>query len=342
MFMPENNLNNNNTQSDSDGFVSIASYTIFQAETLERLLQAIINGDKQSIHRILSTNPELLIEDPKDNLIINRKMSGQSFFAELPLKMAVKSRQVDIVKILLQYFETLETTNIADGKIHALNQFKPPFIVGKNMSPFVSPNQKIRYAEKMDSIVESILRETYLDPDTKQLIIGVRLKLDHFQNAILRKEAMSLDSLCDIEELLFSAYEAYVDYFYEFQNEQQRALFCTHIIGFLQNLLSREVIEHFDMYRTKQVQNENAQWYEMQDLNAGEPLADQFLTGFSGGPPNDFDGGADTLADAIYCANHLRKICDDRAKEFDRLWQALNIKRWPRDPEPQSFSCSII
>ncbi|HLB42175.1 MAG TPA: hypothetical protein VJN02_04885 [Gammaproteobacteria bacterium] len=198
----------------------------------EQLLQAILDDDRGTVKRILDAKPELLQQVPEKDLVIESKLTWQRFHAEKPLKMALERRQLEMVKILLPYFETLK-----NGKEEALAQWKVRE---------VSEQEKAQYALKMKVLIDVIAKETFSNGTQQDRLIDriseeTRAALEAHRKELLPDVAITLNNYVDVEEFLAAGYTVYHDHFNVFQNWNQCDLYCVAVLGFSQGVQSPEL-----------------------------------------------------------------------------------------------------
>jgi len=196
---------------------------------MQALLQAVIDDDREKVKKILDSRPDLLVLEPAEKFVseVKSQLTWQIFEAEKPLVMALKRNQVKMVEILLSYFEKLE-----DGAQKALEQWENAEKALKNR------NRSVDFS----SLIEVIAQEDFSNDKLRK---NTEKKLGEFRKTVLPDEAIALDDYFDIEQLLITAYKAFDEGFYVFQNKDQRNVFCINVIGFIQSLLSPEYAKVF-------------------------------------------------------------------------------------------------
>lgn len=99
---------------------------IFSEERLTKLClmefyQAIVDGDKKRIKTILKAKPGLLQEQPKTELLIQSKLTWQTFYVGNALKFATQRKQFDIADLLLPYFENSKEKTKTQWKVRKVS-----------------------------------------------------------------------------------------------------------------------------------------------------------------------------------------------------------------------------
>ena len=111
--------------------VCISLFTTFKKFNeipLIELLQSIVDDDSKAVERILKIKPFLLFEEPKKNLVLESKLTGQKFYAEKPAVMAAKRKQINMLTLLLSYYDKLEQTEgLRKSKVDALSAWSSSY-----------------------------------------------------------------------------------------------------------------------------------------------------------------------------------------------------------------------
>ena len=199
---------------------------------LSKFFQAVIDDDRDMVTEILTSNPELLVLQP-EHLEIESQYTWQRLKAEPPLVMALQRNQVEMVKILLPFFEKLE-----GGIEEALRQWA---IAETEMAEAKKKSRDFDFKSLIKVIVEDMFPngtdiKATLSKKTKQALAT-------FRATVLPKHAVALSDYYDIEELLKAAFKAYDEYFDTFNGHKawnRRSVYCVKVIGFIQSLLSPE------------------------------------------------------------------------------------------------------
>jgi len=193
-----------------------------------KLLQAIIDDDRETVKKILDKTPELLEVEPDKALVIESQKTWQRFRAEKPFVMALKRNQLEMVKVLLPYFEKLE-----NGAQVALAQW-----ASAENDLMQQKERTARHSFK--SLIDVIAKEFCPNGIKGKLSEATEKALEEFRKTVLPDEAVALSDYYDIEQLLIAVYQAYDDAFNTFQNHKQRNIFSVKVIGFIQSLLTPE------------------------------------------------------------------------------------------------------
>jgi hypothetical protein len=202
------------------------------------LIQSVIDEDKETMKKLLDKKPELLIKCPKKNYVIQSKKTWQKFCIEEPLTMASKRGQLEMVKLMLPYFEKLEKCGILkDSKAEILSQL---------ILHETNAKEKEQYSLKMKSLIAVIAKEKFLNGNENSRLIDqinqeTQEALGTFRKELLPDMAITLDHYFNINELLISAYTTYNNHFKTLHDWNQRALYCVGVLGFLQSLLTPEI-----------------------------------------------------------------------------------------------------
>src|SRR3990167_4887016 len=231
--------------SESCGFLYTTCEDDINKRALKKLLQAVLDDDRKTVKRILDARPDLLLLEPKEQNVkeIQSQTTWHCFRAEKALTMATKTNMLEMVKLLIPYFEELEKRgHIKDGKAEVLKQSKVRVI---------SEEEKAQYKNKMQQLADVIMKENgkkgNLSKETEEA-------LDEFRKSLLPACAIVLDDYVDVEQLLIAAYRAFDRNFMTFTRGQSE-IFSIHVIGFIQSLLRpddgkafcqglNEVVEH--------------------------------------------------------------------------------------------------
>jgi hypothetical protein len=231
-----------NEQAAAD-IVTRVSLTIF--------LQAVIEDDVVIVKKCLDAEPELLLEKPDDDLVIENHLTWQKFYAESALMMAVKLKQIKMIRLLLSYYDKLpQTVDIIKSRTEALSAWKlytleNHFVMGVDM--VVIPSE---YAAYVQSLIDVFKEETFPNgvPGVNDVRLNVllnektELALSFLLNLLVPKNAVKLDEHIDVELLLlviFDVYDLDLDLF--FNNDVNRVYpICTRVMGLNQSALTPE------------------------------------------------------------------------------------------------------
>jgi hypothetical protein len=82
---------------------------------LKKLFQAIIDDEIKEVNKLLDAYPYLVLEKPNKTMVIESQHTWQKFdlINETTLSIATKRRQIEMIEILLPYFDKLQNKEIA-------------------------------------------------------------------------------------------------------------------------------------------------------------------------------------------------------------------------------------
>ena len=215
------------------------------------LLHAVVDGSIERIKELLDDCPQLISVKPDKNLVIESKLTWQKFYAENPLLMAAKRKQLEVFELLFSYLDKLEQTEeIIKLKAQALATWNPYEIKknGEDKEEIVIPQEYVDYAQ---SLIDVFKETTFPNgiPGSNGVPMNVALDektestLSLLLNAILLpKKPVKLDDYLDVELLLLAVLKAYDNdnNFNTFQNWEQREAFCIRVVGLIQSVQSPE------------------------------------------------------------------------------------------------------
>lgn len=229
-------------------------YNFFQPPRLMlKFLQAVVDDDRSVVKAALDKKPELLLIDPSVyGLVIESQLTWQKFYAENPLHMAFKRRQLAMVNIMLPYYNKLKKLYKADpelsaeekkAKIKALTTHKiealscwKPYKRPKGYYEVHIPEEYAKYAE---SLVNVFTEETFPGGKLSQKTESALLLL---LNILVPKTPVCLDECIDVELFLLATIKAYLDSKdFNDQNYSHRRTFLVRVIGLIQSALSPEI-----------------------------------------------------------------------------------------------------
>jgi hypothetical protein len=204
------------------------------------LLQAVVHDKKQRVKKILDAKPELLLAEPS-NLVIENKYTGQKFCDAEALKWALMRGQIEMVRLILPYFEKLEKRDvIEDGKKEAQRQWDEVSDAiskqEKNLDHIIQPlvtvlsKETLSNGSKDDKLIDRISEETITT-------------FSEFVKKILPDEAFTLDNYVDTEKLLVAAHNVFGMQCHTFQDQNQREIFQILVINFLQSVQNPELVK---------------------------------------------------------------------------------------------------
>ena len=214
---------------------------------LRQLWQAVIDDDHKTVKRLLDVRPGLLLLKAPAGLQIQSQYTWVTFDVEneSALSIAAKRKQINMIKLLLPYYDKLEQTGeVIQGKAEALLAWKA-YTIQKNASgedEIVIPSDYANYAL---SLINVFKVETFPNGVKGKFSEKTEDALKLFSDILLPKKATKLDDYIDPELLLLALYKAYRDQFYTFQNWEQRDAFCVRMIGLAQSVLTPETAKIF-------------------------------------------------------------------------------------------------
>jgi hypothetical protein len=221
-----------------------------RAQILASLYQAVIDDNREQVKKILNARPELLLIDPAENFVIESQCTWQKMYAENALVMAAKRRQIEMIKLLLPYYDKLSQTDaVVNAKAKGLSAWVH-YEIDENADEIVIPEKYVKYAKNM---LDVFCKETFPKgvPGQNNIPMNVELSeeteeaLKSLFNNLLPKHAVKLDDYFDVELLLLAVYKAYCDHFTQFNNWEQRDTFCVRVIGLIQGVQSPETAKIF-------------------------------------------------------------------------------------------------
>ena len=191
--------------------------------------------------------PELLLLDPQYSFTIESKLTWQTFYAENPLKMAAKRKQINMIECLLHYYRNLKPiTKVVDDAIaESLSAWKC-YEMQKNVNGIDEIIIPPEYTSYLESLVEVISRETFpygrLSKDNNKLSEETEFALSTLLNILIPKKAVKLDDYLDVELFLLAAYKVYRDE-NVLKDENKWDAFCIRVIGLILSVLPPETAE---------------------------------------------------------------------------------------------------
>jgi len=213
---------------------------------LGNLYLSMVDHNLIFLRKIKEISPKILSEfllNEAPKRWIECQTTWQRFFVEKPLKMAIKRRQLKILAELILYFKELEEIKmIPNGKIEILSQWNQALSemnAQKNkeydFKPLIDVIKKENFpnGKNGDKLIDRITETTKIELE------------ENFKKILLPDEPILLKDYFDIEALLSETYQVLMDNLNEFKNPDQIALFVICVLGFVQSLLSPEVVEIF-------------------------------------------------------------------------------------------------
>lgn len=217
---------------------------IIHQQVTKSFLQAVIDDDRETVTALLETNPQLLMIDLPENFVIESQYTGQQFFAEPALMMAVKRKQIKMIELLLHFFDKLEQTEaVLSAKAQALSAWKACDIQqnAAGQDEIVIPDG---YQARAEALVACFENEPL---PLVELSEETQLALEDLLDELLPDAVISLEDYPDLELFLLAVYKAYYDHYHTLIVEFGKAItedraeqFCKRVIGLLQRVLPPE------------------------------------------------------------------------------------------------------
>lgn len=212
----------------------------------KKLLQAIMDDDKQIVKEILTDMPMLLapresfLKNFTENFMIVSKFNHREYIPKEPLKMALERNQLNMVELILPYFN-----HITNGKEKALTQLNRCEVLNK-----VKEKKEKQYVIEINELINVIKKENFPKGNAKDPLINrisdeTNKVLENFRNKVIPTKPINLGNFYDLELFLLISYEQYLKNFSTFHNANQRDLFYITVIGPLQKGQSIELIKLF-------------------------------------------------------------------------------------------------
>ena len=226
-------------------------YALFKEDLAEqKLCQAVIDDDRKRVKQILDSKPDLLLKKSPQNFMIESQLTWQRLIAEKPAVMAAKRNQLEILKIILPYYDKLldaaknepEKEAIKNAKVEAIAAWRnhPTQKNAQDEDEIVIPAE---YSDYIKSLIATFSQETFPNGNDQygygKLSVNTEFALEELFNKLLPEKAVKLDYL-DVELLLLAAYKTYVDHFNTFQNWDQRDAFAIRVVGLILTVLPPE------------------------------------------------------------------------------------------------------
>ena len=226
-------------------------------EAIKELLQAVIDGQRKKLITILNILPGLLLELPPKDFVIESQCTWLKFYAKKAFTMASKRKQINMVKLMIPYFDVLEKKGfISDAKTEILAQWA---VDGIN-TPLEYPSE---YGVFILWLINVFANEHFPNGVNGELSKETEDALDLFFKIIFPEEAIHLEDYIDFEQLLYAAYkvcdmERHSFVYRGFENREQFYAFAVHVIAFLQSLATPE---------TAYIISKGLYWYYCGDFN---------------------------------------------------------------------------
>lgn len=231
------------------------------------LLQAVIDDNRERVQLILDQDPEILLQVPNEKLIIISRYTWQKFYAEDALTMAVKRKQIEMIQLLLPYYDMLpQTDEVKITKVKAMSAWKMYDIrkMTRYVEEIIVPPE---YENYMQSLINAFAEETFPNGNDmkSELSYHTENALRLMRSIMLPNFALKLDDYIDPELMLLAAYKAYEINRDKLRMSEQQDHFCVKVIGFIQSILTPEMAKRFchglDGKVKKNDDTENAQYH---------------------------------------------------------------------------------
>ena len=226
-----------------------AANDIFQDILLDILLHAVMDNKKKAVQVILDAYPELLLLKAKKGLEIQSKYTWLviNAEAECALSIAVKLKQINMIELLLPYYDQLEQTNeLILAKMEALAEwqfyeFAPQQDFKRYAIKPYSNNQTLVIPQYYMDYAQSIVDAFAADPfEQDEMNEQTRQVLNSFFEIIIPKKSIKLADYLDPELLLHALLTAYAMKLAKCIDSGWASTFCVNIIGLMQSILMPE------------------------------------------------------------------------------------------------------
>ncbi len=215
-----------------------------RVRVLKQLQEAILDGDIPLIKSLLNAHPRLLLMKQEEYNEIESQLNLKKVIAEIPFAMALKTRQVEVLKVMFPYLEKIE-----QGHETALELWEDiEKLPVKNPYDFKSLIETISREEFPNrfyrNLKDMIHKMGTIPPNDVygKLSEATEKALETFRNSVLPEEAIALEDdydMLDMLDQLSSAPKASAEHFEQFTLEHFDFYFI-RVFGFVQTLLQRE------------------------------------------------------------------------------------------------------
>lgn len=215
-------------------------------------MQAVIDDDRDTVRVLLELNPALLLAEPNE-MVIESQLTWQRFYAETALAMAVKRKQIEMIKILLPYYDKLvaacvtpeQKEEMTTAKALEMSEWQEYEIkvneVDENDADEVEFVIPPAYADIIQNLINVFSQEALPeDSPEKHLSPTAEAALTQLFNMLLPEQAVKLDDYFDIELLFYAVCKMYDEQFNVFADWNQREAFCIRVMGIIQSVLPPE------------------------------------------------------------------------------------------------------
>ena len=215
-------------------------------------MQAVIDDDRNTVRVLLELNPALILAEPNE-MVIESQLTWQRFYAENALAMAVKRKQIEMIKILLPYYDKLvaacvtpeQKEEMTTAKALEMSEWQEYEIkvneVDENDADEVEFVIPPAYADIIQNLINVFSQEALPeDSPEKHLSPTAEAALNQLFNMLLPEQAVKLDDYFDIELLFYAVCNMYNEQFNVFADWNQRRAFCIRVMGIIQSVLPPE------------------------------------------------------------------------------------------------------
>jgi hypothetical protein len=333
---------------------------------VQEFLQAIIDDQRRTVRRMLDECPQLLITEPVYNcsqskqdkpLVIESQLTWQKFYAEKALTMAVKRRQIEMIKILLSYFEKLEQMKdvnqeeVKKAKTEGLNAWvvytveQKPY--GQN-DRIIIPEKYVLHAK---SLVKAFNEECFPDK-AGRFSEKTELALNDLLNTLIPENAVKLDDAIDPELFLLAILNTLVYGDFSLTSslksrEKVLAPFFVRVIGLIESSLQPETAKVLCKGIYSVVEKHGPINYDGERLRFNRTGCHKTVkfyrhirAAYSGLGSNYYCtayGSANSGWDDALCAGSLyvyfQKFCLTKISEFDQIFLAIQRSASDRDEQ---------
>lgn len=320
-------------------------HSIFQPPlnelAFEKLSQAVIDDDRETVKKLLDKNPSLVLFTPSKGIVIESKLTWQRFYIEEDVvTAAARRKQIEMIKLLLSYRDKqLEQTDLVKAtRTKALSAwvFYETQTNEQGEKEIIIPEVYADYAQELINVFK---KESF--PGGK-LSDDAEVALVSLFDRLLPENAVKLDDYLDPELLLLAVYKAYRDNFATFNyNWKQLDAFGIRVIGLIQSVLAPETAEIFcegldDVAKAEEkgVKKEISTPAREHKLKGGQSFyrsshdshtgtgSDYFVGIYDGYPT---DTGAGECYRQGWPATRFAKTLASKSSKFSELYAAINI-----------------
>lgn len=203
---------------------------LFELDVVDRarvkFCQAVIDDDHKTATNILALKPKILSEKISKKFFIQSQLTWQRFCMEDPLMMAVKRKQLKMIKFLVDNIDI-------DNTVNALSAWESYQI--ENSKIVISEV----YGNYAKHLIDIISQENFPHLEFKQFNNETKFTLSLLRNFLFPNKAVKLDNYFNIELLLLAVYKTFLENFDNLTLQQQ--IICNiRLVGLIQSALSPE------------------------------------------------------------------------------------------------------